>query len=417
MAKTYIDIVKYLVTAKFEVKGLVEKPDIIGAIFGQTEGLLGNDLDLKELQKNGKIGRIEVEMQTSNNKTYGRLLLPSSLSLVETAILAAAIETVDRVGPFETTFTIESIQDIRNEKRKRVVERAKELLKEIINNQLPNSKELSELVENEVKSEGIIYYGEEKLPAGFNVDNSDELIIVEGRADIINLLKADVGNCISIGGASSNIPKSIIELSKKKDTTLFIDGDRGGDIILKSLLNNGVDIDYVARAPDGKEVEELTRKEIIKALRSKVPIDTYLSQRGELNNTRKEQKQEEKQEHKEANERKADTEHHEQSSSEKPDSMDVEKLKEILNTSLKNTLRAQLIDPKGNVIEEVPIRDLIQRIQSKPDKNEIAAIVMDGVITQRVVDIAASKGIRYIVGIKRSQINRVPNTLNIVSIE
>ncbi len=56
-------VAKYLIVANVEVQGTVEKYDIIGALFSQTEGLLGNELDLRELQMNGRIGRIEVETE------------------------------------------------------------------------------------------------------------------------------------------------------------------------------------------------------------------------------------------------------------------------------------------------------------------------------------------------------------------
>ncbi|MGC8538983.1 MAG: DNA primase DnaG, partial [Candidatus Micrarchaeia archaeon] len=163
MAKTYIDIVKYMVEAKFEINGLVEKPDIIGAVFGQTEGLLGGNLDLRELQKNGKIGRIEIDQNISNNKTYGKLFLPSSLNRVETCILAAAIESVDRVGPFETEFKVEKVEDTRDEKRKKIIARAKELVKTLISTEIPDSREISDLVETDVKASTITTYGPEAL--------------------------------------------------------------------------------------------------------------------------------------------------------------------------------------------------------------------------------------------------------------
>ena len=99
MAKTYIDTVKYIIYADTEVDGMVDKPDVVGAIFGQTEGLLGEELDLRDLQKNGRIGRIEVDMSPRGGRTMGQIKIPSSLDMVETCIIAAAVETVERVGP------------------------------------------------------------------------------------------------------------------------------------------------------------------------------------------------------------------------------------------------------------------------------------------------------------------------------
>ena len=271
MAKTYIDTVKYLVYANVEIGGLVEKPDVVGAIFGQTEGLLGDELDLRDLQKNGRIGRIEVDLNGRDGKTIGMVKVPSSLDMVETCIIAAALETVDRVGPCEANIKVQKVEDTRNAKRKILIDRAKGLLKNLINVELPESKEISDMVRDEVKIAEIGEYGPDRLPAGPGIDRSNEVYFVEGRADVINLLKNDITNVVAIQGAK--VTPTIIELSKGKEVTVFLDGDRGGDIILNELVQGGAEIDFVARAPTGKEVEELTRKELIKCLRGKVPFE------------------------------------------------------------------------------------------------------------------------------------------------
>jgi len=247
VAKTYLDIVKYMIEGTFSIEGLVDKPDIIGAVFGQTEGLLGDDLDLRELQKNGKIGRIERHLSQSGSKTYGKIYLPASLDRVETCILAAAIESVDRVGPYEAQFKITKVEDTRAEKRRKLLERAKELVRQLLTTELPDSKELAELVQSEVKASEIVGYGSENLPAGPDVAKSNEVIIVEGRADVLNLLRNDITNVIALGGATNNIPKSIINLCNEKDVTLFVDGDRGGDMIIRSIIKVA-EVDYIAKA-------------------------------------------------------------------------------------------------------------------------------------------------------------------------
>ena len=270
MGKTYIDTVKYLVYANVEIGGLVEKPDVVGAVFGQTEGLLGDDLDLRELQKNGRIGRIEVDIVPRGGKSVGKIKLPSSLDMVETCILAAALETVDRVGPCEARLAIDKIEDTRSTKRKVLVDRAKSLLKNMLLHEIPESKEISEQVRSEVKTSEVADYGPEKLPAGPGIGEADSIILVEGRADVINLLKNDITNVVAVGGA--NVSPAIAKLCLEKEVTVFLDGDRGGDIIMAELARI-CDIDFVARAPTGKEVEELTRKEIIKCLRSKIAFE------------------------------------------------------------------------------------------------------------------------------------------------
>ncbi len=489
MAKTYIDIVKYMIEAKFNISGSVEKPDIIGAIFGQTEGLLGSDLDLRELQKNGKIGRIEIDSGSQGNKTYGKLLLPSSLGRVETCILAAAIESVDRVGPFETNFKIEKIEDTRNEKRSHVINRAKELVKNLMENVIPDSKEISDLVESEVKSSTVVFYGPDNLPAGPDITKNENLIIVEGRADVVNLLRSDIANCIAIGGATGNIPKTILNLCAQKEVTLFLDGDHGGDMILKGITNMA-EVDYVARAPDGKEVEELTRKEIIKALRSRVPIDQILSgqrynprqnnnhavaphpsteqvdtnkERQEYQNTNREEREKQastyqqrnprprqrryenergdmpspseissrmygrqREEYKEQkpepvqeqNSRQPESRpniphiNHVDEESQGIDKIEFSETKNMPSPSekytaslaeLKNTLRGRLFSEDGKKVSEIPIRELILTIQ---DHKDIKSIVFDGIITQRLVELAYKQGVREIYGIRASQLTK-----------
>ncbi len=461
MAKTYLDIVKYMVEAKFSISGMVDKPDIIGAVFGQTEGLLGDDLDLRELQKSGKIGRIEIDFQQSNNKSFGKLFLPASLDRIETCILAAAVESVDRVGPYEAQFSIEKVEDTRSEKRRKILTRAKDLVKLLLNTEIPDSRELSEMVQSEVRTSEIISYGPENLPAGPEVGKSPELVVVEGRADVLNLLRNDVTSVIAVGGAAA-VPKTIITLCREKEVTVFLDGDRGGDMILKNI-SSVTDVDYVARAPDGKEVEDLTRKEIIKAMRTKIPIDQYhpgfkqrqeqkqerererpqkqqseydssdkepaqeresystqsqFSQRSSSSNTRAERrdKQEQEQSHSRPFIQEQKEQHNTNSNSNMSSnnlesnrqSQEVEHQKPALETmvlteyltgldALSGSLRSRLYDSTGNMVKEIPIRDLLSSVQSSQG---VHAIVLDGVITQRLVELAVQKGIKAIYGLR-----------------
>ncbi|ADG13445.1 DNA primase DnaG [Methanocaldococcus infernus] len=262
---------KYIIHAELIADGYIEKNDIIGAIFGQTEGLLGDELDLRELQKSGRIGRIDVELTNINGKSIAKISIPSSLDRVETSLIAAALETVDKVGPCNAKIKIIDIEDIRKRKRKYIVERAKEILSEMMEDIDINA--IIEEIRNSVRAKEIVEYGEDKLPAGPNVDKDEEIIIVEGKADVLNLLKYGIKNAIAVNGSS--VPKTIIDLCKKKIVTVFTDGDRGGELILKELLQT-CDIDYVARAPNGREVEELTKKEIIKCLRNRIPSYHYI---------------------------------------------------------------------------------------------------------------------------------------------
>ncbi|MCC6017648.1 MAG: DNA primase [Candidatus Verstraetearchaeota archaeon] len=371
---------KYNVIMGFEVDGVVEKPDIIGAIFGQTEGLLGEELDLRELQRTGRISRIEVKINSEGGKTTGEIIIPSSLDKAETALIVAAIEVIDKVGPCSAKFYLKSIEDLREKKREQIIERAKEILNKWKKESNIDTQEILDKIMSEIRASEIIKFGEEGLPAGPGVAKDDTIIIVEGRADVINLLKHGYKNVIAIEGAS--IPKTIIELSKKKNTIAFVDGDRAGELILKELLQVA-DIDYVAQAPPGKEVEELTAKEIVKCLSNMIPAKEYL----ELQMKRP--------------------------SIEKvkvalPENI-IEKVKEHVGT-----LKASLYDEKGEKIKETSVRDLINEMQQQ---NKIYGIIFDGVVTQRIVDLAGEKNVKYIIGARIGSIIRRPPTLTILTFD
>jgi DNA primase len=478
MAKTYIDTVKYLIYTNVEIGGLVEKPDVVGAIFGQTEGLLGDELDLRDLQKNGRIGRIEVDLAGRDGKTTGVIKIPSSLDMVETCIIAAALETVDRVGPCEARLKITKVEDTRNQKRKQLVDRAKLLLKNLLNTEIPESKEISQLVRDEVKTAEIVEYGQDRLPAGPTIDRSNEVVFVEGRADVVNLLKNDVTNVIAIGGAK--VTRTIVELSKRKEVTLFLDGDRGGDIILNELAQGGVDIDFVSRAPAGLEVEELTRKELIKYLRNRTPYEqgakgnkgperrtveiprfrqpdvreeekpepARVEMRPELRpiEARPEPRQFESRPEPAAFERRPEQrpepraeprqEPRQQSRGRRREvPEDVPRL-EVPDTSesgtaaptdspslskddlmkeleaLGNTLKARFYNANLQHVSEVPVRDVIKSLSESRD---VHAIVFDGIITQRLADLASKQGVKLLIGLKIGNVNKVPENIEIIT--
>ena len=274
MAKISPASIKYMICADFELEGPSEKPDVIGALFGQTEGLLGADLELRELQKEGKIGRIEVDLKTENGKTVGEINIPSALDKTETTIIAAALETIDKIGPTDAKITIKEIEDVRGSKRDYILERAKELLGSVRGVGM-EAQEIGQELRESAKISKITEYGEERLPAGDI--SGDEIIVVEGRADVVNMLKHGIKNVVGMDG--TKLPASIAKLGKEKKLTLFIDGDRGGKLIAKNVCDNA-NVKYIAVAPDGKEVEELAGKELYQALRKKVSPDVFLKSSG-----------------------------------------------------------------------------------------------------------------------------------------
>ncbi len=261
------DSAKYLIHADIRASGVVERSDVVGAIFGQTEGLLGEDLDLRDLQESSKVGRIDVEIDAEGGRSFGTVTIASGLDKVETAVLAAGLETIDRVGPCQAEFEVTELEDAREAKRREVVERATELLVDFEDSSL-SSDELIEAVRQNVRVADVTEY--EGLPAGPRVVDSDAIIVVEGRADVLTLLQYGIKNAVAVEG--TDVPAAVAELTHDRTVTAFLDGDRGGDLILKELAQVGA-VDYVAFAPEDRSVEDLSRRDVLSALRKKVPYD------------------------------------------------------------------------------------------------------------------------------------------------
>lgn len=510
------DTTKYIIHSKINADGVIERPDIVGAIFGQTEGLLGADLDLRDLQKTGRIGRIEVMVTAKGGKTKGNIFVPSSLDKVETSILAASLETIDRVGPCSAKIEVFQVEDVRAVKRKKIIERAKLIFTKMFDETVPESQELADEVRQSVRVDELTYYGKSRIPCGPNVLNSDAIIILEGRADILNLLRYGIKNTICVGG--TNIPPEVAELTKKKTVTAFTDGDRGGELIIRELLQVA-DIDYVSRAPDGKCVEDLVQKEVIRALRRKVPVEQIIEKYGiqerenEESACRVERSSKRKIRAPEIAPRIAEKKLHKRIKvhrvSSKPDlygeelqeeetkgtvpvkafekvtEKTAEKVSEIVPATiekvktryvvakpqisaravpsavrvprekpvekvpatvkvpggeavrvspapvktvpvsresarfrshveaLKGTLTARILDSQDKIIEEIAVRDLASRL--KTYKDNIQSVVFDGVITQRLVDIASSNAIKNLIGVKIGNIAKVPADMEVLT--
>ncbi|MEM4511214.1 MAG: DNA primase DnaG [Nanopusillaceae archaeon] len=370
MAKVSPPYIKYLIYANVYVEGVVEKSDVVGAIFGQTEGLLGPELDLRELQRSGKIGRIEVNLRIEGNKTYGEIIIPTSLNRFETALIAAALETINRIGPAYANVKVDRIENIRKVKVQYILNRSKELLNKLIIEEFPDTKELLLYLEYSQKMRSLIEYGPEKLPAGPDVDKAEEIIIVEGRADVLNLLKYGITNVIALNGL--NVPKTIIELSKKKIITTLFDGDRAGDLLIKELMLNNVEIDFVAKVDPGIEVEELSRKEILKALKNKIPFDQvrqyYERLEGGLEDikTLREQK------------RIKDT--------------ILEKLKQIMESVFK-TEQAVILDENYNILNKIPAQKLSETVEKYPNASYL---VIDSILSREFIEAILKTNIKYV---------------------
>jgi DNA primase len=370
-----------VIVARFEVEGVVEKPDVIGAIFGQTEGLFGPDLDLRELQKSGRIGRIEIQLDSKQDKTFGTITIPSSLDKTSTAIIAAAVQSVDRIGPCAAKVTLDKVADIREDKRKQILDKAKDILRDWVIEKSPSTDEMVKEVSGVIRPADVVDYGPQHLPAGPEVATSESIILVEGRADIINLLRCGIKNTIAIEG--TKIPQTIIELCKTKETTAFLDGDRGGDLILKELMQIAP-VDYVARAPLGKEVEDLTPKEIMRCLRERVPIETGKapSRPEPIAVTR-------------------------------PPSVQLPENIIAKARELRGTLEGILLDQSMTEIAKLPVSELAGKL---PDYQGVDMIVFDGVVTQRLLDLAEERGVKVIIGDRIAELARRPNSIKIMTL-
>ncbi|MBS3816700.1 MAG: DNA primase [Candidatus Thermoplasmatota archaeon] len=413
---------KYVIKAELKANGVVEKPDVVGAIFGQTEGLLGDELDLRDLQKSGRMGRIEVEVSSSKGKASGSITIPSSLDLVETSILAAALETIDRVGPCKANIEIDEIKDVRESKRNRIVERAKELLSSTIEESKVPTGNLTESVRQEVQMEEISEYGDAHSPAGPNVGDSDAIILVEGRSDVLNLLKYGIKNAIAVEG--TDVPENIKKLSSERVTTAFVDGDRGGSLILKELLETA-EVDYVAQAPENTEVEELTQKQIMKALRSKIPVDQYVEmydidvdqdQVTESSNYNRRNPSVEGESASKGNKDKSKKSSSKKKSGKKnkgksKKNSEYRKYKKVIN-SIGKSKKAKLLNGENKVVTETSTSDLADTLLKE---DNVKKVVFNGIVTQRLVDIAVKKEIEKLIGRKVGNIPKLPLSLEVLS--
>lgn len=467
MAKTYLSAVKYEISATYEVQGVVEKPDIVGAIFGQCEGLLGEDMDLKELQQSGKIGRIEISVKKGKGTTAGDITIPSSLDQVKTSILAATVETVEKVGPFEAKVKVLKISDTRKEKRENITDRAKELLKNMQKFEGVESDQLANEIKTEIRTEKIVNYN--GLAAGPEVAEAPEIIVVEGRADVLKLLSFGINNAVAMNGG--NIDAPLIGLCKQKTVTVLIDGDRGGELNVKKLAAL-TKVDFVAKAPDGKEVEELVQKEILQALKRKLPLSEAFSSKSNENFEEERARFErphferhsydggsryprhesrggmrndrgfgERRPHFERRgdfggerrfdsreggfNRRFDSRHNDRFRGRDFDRSpghsnyvnapahvtmrQAEALPEEFKTlqkdfeKLKGKSKARLLDEKKKKIKEVDVKEMLEAIDKS--KKKITTIMFDGIVTNRLVEAAESKGITSIIGVKVGNVN------------
>ncbi|MCL1970019.1 MAG: DNA primase DnaG [Candidatus Bathyarchaeota archaeon] len=378
----------------------------MGAVFGQTEGLFGSELDLRELQKTGRIGRIEIDLYSKNDRTNGSITIPTSLDRVSTALITASIESINRIGPCGSKVTLEKIEDIREARRKVIIDRAKEILHRWNIEALPSVDEVYKEISETIKVGKVEKFGPEDLPAGPTLETSREIIVVEGRADIINLMRCGLTNTIALEGAK--VPDSIKRLTKEREATALLDGDRGGDLILKELLQV-TNVKYVGRAPRGKEIEDCNCKEIAEAIDNRIPVTEIQKQQQQQpqqhaqSSTQTQLPQQQQQQQQtpppQSHPQKKQQPQSERASPRPPKKVVPEQIKETVKT-LQGTLESVLLNEKFEQIERLPVSQLAEKLQQAAG---VDTIIFDGIITQRIVDIAAEKAIKRIVASRVSE--------------
>jgi len=284
------------------------------------------------------------------------------LDRVSTALIAASVESINRVGPCSAKVLLDKIEDIREARRKIIIDRAKEILHKWNIESMPSVDEVYKEISDTMKAGKVEKYGPEELPAGPALESSKEIIIVEGRADIINLMRCGILNTVALEGAK--VPETIKKLTKEKECTALLDGDRGGDLILKELLQV-TSIRYVGRAPRGKEIEECNCKEITEALDARIPISDLFKPK----------------------------------KAEKPKIELPEAIGQAAK-SLQGSLEAVLMNEKLEQIEKLPVSQLAEKLQQV---SGVDTVIFDGIITQRIVDIASDKNIKRIIASRVSE--------------
>ena len=364
----YTGIVKYHVKLSFDVDGLVERADIIGAIFGQTEGLLGPEMNLNELQRVSKVGRIEVTTTSTENTTNGNVLLPMSTDVDTCALISAAIESIDKVGPFDCSFKLDAIDDVRASKKEDIVRRAKEIKQKWSTKSVSEGDTMLKDVHESIAGK-VTTYGPNKLPCSTGVFDSPWIILVEGRADILNLLRAGFDNALAINGAT--IDESIKEMCKsKKKIVAFLDGDRAGGMILQEL-KSVVHVDVELLADSGVEVEELTPQRVADILN-----DTNIEMQ------------------------KLGTGTATMSEDDKSLATVISKIYPDLN----ETLESVALDDKDNQLFKIPISELVNKLSTQTG---VKCLILDGIITQRLLDNAKTSGIGCIVGHRAAKLSNL----------
>ena len=358
---------KYMIRVSVKLDGQARRKDIIGAIFGQTEGLMPEALDLRKLQRSGRIGHIDVDLDSIKGKVSGVIQIPSSLENVESAIIGAALETIERIGPAASQLKVLEISNIRSSKRSSMVDRAKDILLDIVRQRDTEADNLIDEVRSVLTTSEVTTYKDTGMTCGPNVEESDALIIVEGRNDVLNLASCGIKNVIAVMGAG--IDSSLVELVENKSMVkAFLDGDRGGRMIALELAGVlGDKLTHITFAPESREVEHLEKKVIGKHLGQAEPAKRVIAKiekiEGEVNGASKE--------------------------IEIPD-----EVKEWAENMPKKANQAVIILEDGSVSDAASVKDTIAQVG---ETEGAQALVIKTKATSKLMEMVAESGINIVI--------------------
>lgn len=380
------DPAKYVIRALITARGVVERNDVVGAVFGQTEGLLGDELDLRALQDGERVGRIEVDIDSEMGTSEGTISIATDMDRVETAVLAAALETIERVGPCRAVLEVDAIEDVRAAKRREIVERARELLASGFEDVgLAGTDLVSAVRERTRPAEIDEYLG---YPAGPDAATNDELIVVEGRADVLRLLEFGITNVIGVDG--TDVAPEIAELTRERTVTAFFDGDRGGNLLLLELAQIG-EVDYVTFAPPGNAVEDLSLSEITEALDEKVQYEEVPGAA-------------------DAGTSRAGGSVEKVGDDVEPSPPLLEHIREIIAN---DTGRVRILGPDAATVDEDDARELTGLLDAT--EGQVETIVLDAAVDQRAADVAARHAVSMIVARERGEFTKRPTDVRILT--
>ena len=274
-----------------KIFGRAEKHDVLGALYGYTKEISNDNpdmpVDLSLLQNEEKIDRIAVNLNKEEGDEHlkGSIQIPihSNMDEENLSYLAAALELLDQVGPTKAEINISSIDDVREERKSNIEARAASIKKRFNMGAKRSSNETMTTEEEKNKNsksgrkergrkqpmKAVIKLSpdssKESIFGGNRFKASSEVYIVEGRADIRNLSKFNLSNTIAVNG--TNVSSILKYLERKDRLIIFLDGDRGGDLLCLELIERvGHKIVGVIRAPERKEVENLSEDEVKQCL-------------------------------------------------------------------------------------------------------------------------------------------------------